>query len=452
MHVRNKGKHLIAIPLSLAGLLSGLVPPGYARSENERWSVNAGARSSSASQLRTSSFFMDDASSGLQSNSPLAQTARRRAGEAYGKLPLLFEANRGQTSNRVKFISRGQGYSLFLTSNEAVFALRRNGRDVRKDRARMARSSFKASRSTPGGVLSMRLMGANPRPEVSGLDESPSRVNYFISSNPEQWRTGVSTFAKVRYEAIYPGVDMIYYGNQRQLEYDFVVSPGGDAGKINLAYKGASRVWIDSQGELVLRMSNGDEVRQRKPMAYQEVNGARREIASRYVMKGKNRVGFRLGLYDRRLPLVIDPVLVYSTYLGGGVSGSPNSSFPNANDSGSSITVDANGNTYIVGTANSANFPTANAFQPTGGSDGLNAIADVFITKLNAAGNALIFSTYLGGTGRDTGRAIGLDSSGNIYICGETTSMDNPNTPQNEGFPVANAVQPTWRWAAPTDL
>jgi hypothetical protein len=428
MYIRNSRKQFIAATLSLAGLLSGLVLPAYAGSYQQQWAiVPTRARSSSAAQFGVSSN-VNDSPASLESATQTEDEVRESARAAYSKLPLIFEANRGQSSKEVKFISRNAGYNLFLTQTEAVMALRGTD-ESKKAKAKVPRSSANSPASS-FGALRIRLIGANKRAQVEGVYELPSKVSYFIGNDPEKWQTELATYGRVRYNRVYPGIDMIYYGSQRQLEYDFVVAPGSNFRNIRLAFNGTSKVKIDAQGELVLRMSGGYEIRQRKPLAYQEVNGVRREIASRYVIKGKNRVGFQVGHYDREVPLVIDPVLVYSTYLGG-----------SSGDSGSGIAVDSSGNVYVTGSTFSADFPTASPFQSSSPAD-FNP-DDVFVVKLNASGTALIFSTYLGGQGSDEGRAIAVDSSGNVYVAGQTGSQDNPNTPQNEGFPVANAVQPT---------
>ncbi len=234
---------------------------------------------------------------------------KARLNEAYGQLPLSFEANLGQTDPQVDFISRGSGYTLFLTPREAVLALRAASAspmtaDGRKDHESAA------------AVLRMKFVGSEAKPRVAAQEELPGKVNYLIGNDPRQWRTGISTYAKVAYQNLYPGVDLVYYGNQRQLEYDFVVHPGTDPDIIALSFEGADQLKVDAQGELVLH-TRGGEIRQRKPLIYQEVDGVRHEVAGSYKLKDRNTVGFQLADYDASRPLVIDPVLVYSTFLGG---------------------------------------------------------------------------------------------------------------------------------------
>src|SRR5882762_8523809 len=343
---------------------------------------------------------------------PAAAATDARVSESYGKLPLRFEANRGQTHKDVRFLSRGPGYNLYLTANEAVLVLSKPNADAKRD-ARGAKAQEKSL------ALHMSLVGAARKPLVSGLEEQGGKTNYFIGGDRSKWRSNVPTYTKVRYQNVYPGIDLVYYGNQRQLEYDFVVAPGADPRKIVLGFKGADKLELDAQGNLVLHAAGGD-IRQHKPIIYQNIEGSRREIAGGYVRKGANRVGFQVAAYDRGQPLVIDPVLSYSTYLGGsGFNGS-------GLDLGVGIAVDADGNAYVVGWTNSSNFPTtAGAFQTTFGG-GTNF--DTFVTKLNPTGSALVYSTYLGGSGSDAGRKIAVDAAGNAYVVGQTSSSNFPTT------------------------
>lgn len=262
----------------------------------------------------------------------------------------------------------------------------------------------------------MKLLNANPKTGVSGQDELPGKSSYFIGNDPKKWHTNVRQFAKVHYENVYPGVDLVYYGHQRELEYDFVLQPGASPQAIRLGIEGAKRLRLE-HGDLVLTSAVGD-VHLRSPHIYQEANGVRRKVHGGYVIKSKNEVGFEVAEYDRRRALVIDPVLAYSTYLGG--SGA---------DLGRGIAVDSGGNAYITGSTQSTDFPTVNAIQPTGGN-----YSDAFVAKLNRDGTALIYSTYLGGHVDDIGKGIAVDSVGNVYVTGYTFSTD---------FPVANAIQPT---------
>jgi hypothetical protein len=260
----------------------------------------------------------------------------------------------------------------------------------------------------------MSLIGASRAVRVSGVNRLPGNANYFLGNDPAKWQTNVPTYAKVKYEGIYPGINLIYYGNQRQLEYDFVVAPGADPKKIRLRFGAANKLRIDKQGMLVLEIQKG-EVRFERPAIYQEIAGKRRAIAGWYALRGSD-VGFEVKSYDRASPLVIDPVLVYSSYLAG-----------TENDEVYSIAVDSSGNAYVTGSA-FGGFPTVNAVQSSFGGYGANA----FITKFNATGSALVYSTYLGGSVGDIGYGIAADSSGNAYVTGYTESTN---------FPTVNAIQ-----------
>jgi uncharacterized repeat protein (TIGR01451 family) len=334
---------------------------------------------------------------------PLPPEAKQRAIASYGKLPLHFEANQGQADEQVKFLARGSGYGLFLTSTESVLVLRK------PDGARGGEAS------RPPGVLRLKLLGANPRPAVEGREELPGKSHYFIGNDPKKWRTDVPHYARVNYRDVYPGVSLTYYGNQGQIEYDFVVSPGGDPKQIRLGIEGADDVQLDAEGNLVMSLPEG-EVVEKAPVVYQEVDGARKAVDGRFVLRGRREMGFEVGDYDVDRPLVIDPVLVYSTYLGG-----------SDRDGGFGIAVDASRNAYITGWTTSVDFPTANPLQATRGGFG-----DAFVAKLNAAGSALIYSTYLGGDGWDQGNDIAVDASGNAYVTGYTGSTN---------FPTSNPLQ-----------
>ncbi len=339
---------------------------------------------------------------------------KRQIAENYGKLPLSFEINKGQIDPEVKFFSRGAGYDLYLTSAEAVMVLHKpeksNPRNPQID-------SKEASTSQPPSseIVRMKLLGANARPRVLGVEELPGKSNYFIGNDPTKWRTNVSNYARVKLEKVYPGVDMIYYGNQQQLEYDFVVSPRADASVIRLSFEGMDALRVEESGDLVLSAKGGD-LRQHKPIVYQKINGIRHEIPASYVRLGDREVGFKVGVYDRNKPLIIDPVISYATYLGG----------QGGYDWGYGIAVDAAGNAIVVGETGSPNFPTRFSLQAFGGVAGIRG--DAFITKLNATGTQLLFSTYFGGSSIDVAQDVALDASGNVYLAGWTASNNFPVT------------------------
>lgn len=328
----------------------------------------------------------------------------------YVSLPLVFEANQGQSDSQVDFLSRSAGYTLFLTSEEAVLQLRNHT-------------------TSDGAVLRMKLVGANKHAVARGQAQLAGRTNYFIGKDPTKWHTNVPTFGKVEYDGVYPGVNLAYHGNPEQFEYDWIVAPWADPDSIAIQFQGAS-VEIDSAGDLVLHSDVGD-VRFHRPQAYQSIDKHvgdparnRRFVESRFVLRGKSGIGFELGPYDHSRSLVIDPVLVYSSYLGG--------SFP---DEPLGIAVDSAGSAYVTGLTCSADFPvTKGVFQTAhNGAGGAcpssqNSYEDAFVTKFNRAGTALVYSTYIGGSASDRGYDIAVDSSGNAYMAGQTQSVDYPVT------------------------
>jgi hypothetical protein len=385
---------------------------------------------------------------------------RARLSDVYARLPLAFEENQGQTDARVRFLSRGNGYSLFLTRDEAVLSLT-------------------ATEATPrGAVVRMKVLGADPRATLAGDTELPGKSHYLVGRDPSTWRTGVPSYATVRYESVYPGVDLVFHGsNQRQLEYDFVLAPGSDPARIRLAFAGADRLRLDAAGNLVLRTPLGNVV-ERAPVAYQDVDGSRRPVGVRYERRGRREFGFRVAAYDRRRTLFIDPVLVYSTYLGVSrglgvavdaagnayVTGSAGASFPVVDalqpllagfgdafvtkfspsgslvystylggavyiDGGTGIAVDASGSAYVIGTTQSTDFPMVNPLQATMASG-----QDMFVAKLSPAGNSLVYSTFLGGNNNEFPNGIVVDGAGSAYVVGGTFSTN---------FPTVNALQAT---------
>jgi hypothetical protein len=352
---------------------------------------------------------------------------KSRLAASYGKLPLSFELNAGQTDASVRFLSRGPGYAFFLTGNEAVLSLEK--RSYPQTKTPGLAGLFDRPRSpktiSPPAAFRMGLAGANPNATVTGLDELPGKSNYFIGNDPAKWRTNVPTYAKVKYQNVYRGIDLVYYGNPQLLEYDFLVAPGADPNAISLdvaeiraSSDGGRRapLRIDANGDLAIQAGE-DEVRLHKPVVYQTAKGsARHFVDGHYLLKGDSRVSFEVASYDPGKTLVIDPVLVYSTYLGG-------SGF----DQGSGIAVDSSGNAYVTGYTESTNFPTVHPLQAVYAGNG-----DAFVAKLNPSGSALVYSTYLGGSGGDGASGIAVDSSGNAYVTGGTESTN---------FPTAHSLQ-----------
>ncbi len=361
---------------------------------------------------------------------------RFRSAEAYAKLPLSFEENQGQTAREVRYVSQGSGYELFLTPQEAVLALRsREHYDLSPiHRAASIRAIRKARKGGQIVTVRMQLEGANPSPDIAGVDRLPARVNYFIGNDPRKWHTDVSAFARVKYREVYPGVELVFYGNQRRLEYDFIVAPGADPKAIQLKIVGARKMRVNSRGDLVLSVAGG-EVELQKPLIYQNVRGERREIAGGYSIDGLHRITFSIPSYDRSAPLILDPVLNYATYLGG-----------TADDTGNAIAVDGSGDAFVAGSTVSTDFPT-------GTNGGVTAapspnLGSAFIAELDPAGTSLLYSTYLAGstsTAFEGAFGIALDPSGNVYVTGLTYATDFPTTSANafNAGPLASNVNGT---------
>jgi hypothetical protein len=319
-------------------------------------------------------------------------------------LPLSFEENQGQVDRQVKFLARGQGYTLFLTPGAAVLGLR----------------NANAENSTDW--LHLVLQGAAVAPAIAGEEKLPGQDHYFVGNDPAKWRTHIPIFSRVRYQQVYPGVDLIYYGRQGQLENDFEVAPGTNPKVISWKLDGAEAIHVDSVGNLVLTVG-GSQVRLQQPRAYQSDGQDQREIPIRYRVHGQ-RVSFTVGNYNRHQKLVIDPVLAYSTYLGG-----------SGGDAAYGVAINSSGNAFVTGVTASTNFPTDPTdqnFNPTGGTTndlGLLGTGNVFVTEFNPVGTGIVFSTYLGGSGLDTPAQILLaPTTGDIFLVGSTTSNNFPTT------------------------
>jgi hypothetical protein len=355
--------------------------------------------------------------------------------KAYAQLPMGFEENRGQAARDVKFVSHGSGYALSLAPQEIDIALL-NHRAMTASplhRAAALRALREARKAMKTTVIRMQLEGANPSPGIAAEEPLPGKSNYFIGNNREKWVTDVPSYGRVKYSGIYSGVDVEFYGNQRHLEYDFTVAPGADPKSIALKIEGAQKLGIDSHGDLILHTTDGDAKFQ-KPVVYQMLGAERREVAANYVLASHNRVTFAVAKYDQSLPLVIDPILTYSTFLGG-----------TGDETGFGIAVDASGDAFIGGLTTSADFPTTStAFQSTtllvGGCG--------FVTEIDPAGAHQLYSTYLcgataGGSGNfDEVFGIAVDNAGKIYVTGNAFSTDFPavnglTTPNNN---VAGSV------------
>jgi hypothetical protein len=330
---------------------------------------------------------------GRDAASAATGTTKARGLAAYGKLPLAFVPNAGQLDRRVRYSAQVGGAGFFFTNREAVFSFARG-----KDKSLALRLGF---------------VGANPDVVVTAQKPRAGRVNYLRGSDSAKWRTNVPTYGEVVYRDLWPGIDLVFRGAQGQLKYEFHVAPGASVDRVRLAYAGASGLSLDRSGNLRIRTSLGT-INDSRPVSYQQLDGKQVPVASRFLLRrAEAAYGFAVGRYDQSRPLVIDPGLGYSTYLGG-----------SAVDGASGIAVDGAGSAYLTGDTLSTDFPTsAGAFQTSN-----NGVADVFVTKLNAAGSALVYSTYLGGSLIDSGHGIAVDGAGGAYVTGYTESDDFPTT------------------------
>lgn len=291
----------------------------------------------------------------------------------YGKLPVAFEPNRGQAPGATDYVARGQGYVLSLRPSRTELV-------------------------SPGSRIATVLVGAKGPTRGEAEAPLPGVVHYLLGPDTSTWLADVPTYARVRYRGVYPGIDVVYYGNQGRLEYDFIVAPGADPRQIRLRYQGARAIHVDPAGDLLLETAAGS-IRQHRPSIYQEADGVRREVAGRYVLRG-SVVRFELARYDHAVPLVIDPALTWASYFGGG-----------SDDGGQAVAVDSAGNVYIAGYT----LSTAGDY-------------DAFVSKLSPDAAATVYTMVLGGNGDDVAWALAVDSAGNAYFAGQT---DSSNLPQS---------------------
>jgi len=418
---------------------------------------------------------------------PFANSAMKSKPDArsiLGQLPMIFEPNQGQAESGVKFVSRGQGYSLFLDETGAVLA--------------MQTKSPKNPKNASLETVRMTLVGANGAPAVAGSDPLPGKSNYFIGNDPKKWRTGISQFGGVRYQGVYPGIDLVFYGHQGHLEYDFKVAPGADPAQAELKFDGATELEL-SGGDLILKGTSAG-VRLQAPRIYQSVAGQQQVVEGKFVLRAANRVGFEIGSYDRSRELVIDPTIFYSTYFGGSdaviypsiavngngeiyLSGSTNAALVstattgavqsglatgatqnifvaeidptagltglraltylggNGTDTSAGLAVDSGGNAYVAGTTSSTNFPVANGYQSSilAGSTGTS---HVFLSELNPTFTALNYSTYLSGNGTDVATGLAVDNNGHAFLTGTTTSSNASSLSPPIYFPASYLPAP----------
>ena len=323
-------------------------------------------------------------------NAKLQMEARQNAVQQLGKLPIYFERNQGQTDPSVSYLARAGGTRLFLTRDSAVFSIRQG--------------------KGPEAVVRMRTVNAQRGGLDEGFERMPGISNYFIGQDSKKWVTDVPQFAKVKRQGVYPGVDMVFYGNQRQLEYDFLVAPGADPSRIELAFDGVDGIRTNQAGDLVLATAAGDFI-QKKPKVYQQRNGRQVEVASHYRIGTGKTVRFEVASYDRRQELVIDPTIVFNALVGS-----------SGDDFVRGVAIDSSLNIYVSGHTLAADFPVVGASisPPVSGS------TKIVVFKLNSTGSALLYSTYLGGRSSDFSGPLAVDSAGNAILSGSTSSSDYP--------------------------
>ncbi len=349
----------------------------------------------------------------LPSSPPVLSSYAKSKSDAHailGQIPMIFEPNQGQVEPSVKFVSRGQGYNLYLQETGAVLAL--------------------ASKDQHIECVRMTLAGAYSAPEVSGTERLPGSSNYFIGNDPKKWHRGIPQFGGVHYRNVYPGIDLVFYGSQGRLEYDFRVAPGADPSQTQLQFAGAGKAKL-SGGDLILD-ANGARVRLQSPRIYQRIGNREQPIAGHFVLRAANRVGFEIGAYDHSRELVIDPIISYSTYVGGSTPTGATTNLPY-------VAVNGNGFMYLTGSTTATDLPvTSNAYQSTLNS--ASGAQNIFILQLSptATGPAqVVYLTYLGGSGTDTAAGIGVDTGGNAYVAGSTTSTNFPTVNGFQSAPVS---------------
>jgi hypothetical protein len=379
----------------------------------------------------------------------ISAVSRARALQTHAALPMTFEANNGQTDPEVKFLAHAPAYTLFLTDTEAVLSVPEGPSKAASFHAeqpslhRLGSHPGKPAAPNLSRIVRLGFAGTSTPSAIVGRDQLISKTNYFIGNDPKQWHTNVPNYSAVEYRGIYPGVNAIFRGNDRRLEFDFNVAPGADPGAIALEIHGARRMRLNSAGEVVLRIAGTRDLVLGKPHIYQDSPEGRREIAGNFVMRGKNGIGFALGAYDHSQPLVIDPTLIYSTYLGGGISGE---SYANAIAVDSSSAGCAAGCAIVTGTAGADTVP----FPTTAGSYNPGPVPTAtnfpFISKLKADGSGLVYSTYFGGTyegySSDQIYAIAVDSTGAAYFGGMSGSYDDTPTTPGAFMPVRPSNDP----------
>lgn len=364
---------------------------------------------------------------------PLTAATQQRILASLIKMPLRFEANQGQTDPSVKFITKGAGYNLFLTTNELVFTSQNTNLSTKQSIIDTQRDT--SPQPTTINVLRAQFIGANLNHKVTGNNRLASITNYYLGKDPKKWYTHIPSYGTVAYQNIYPGIDATFYGNAEQLEYDIHVQPKTNPNVLRLGFVGAKNLNIDAQGNLILGINSKTTLTMLKPVIYQEIHGIKHNCSGSFTLFANNQVGFKIGDYDKTQALIIDPLLVYSTYLGGQIQLLSGQSATTS--AGYGITMDDSGNAYVVGATDSVGFPPAMLNYAA-----YNFPVNVFVTKINADGNwhtdgttlnsSVNYTTILGGDTENTypsvGKAIAIDSEGNAYVTGNTQTATFPNT------------------------
>jgi hypothetical protein len=346
-------------------------------------------------------------SSGPSKSHALVAPPSLRPDADFGNIPLYFIPNRGQADNRALFSARAAGFTLWATRDGLIF-----------DQAGSPEVTGPDQRKHGGAVTSLVFLGSRPGVEVSAEGETTHRANFFLGQDPARWRTDIPTAAAIRYHSLYPGIDLKVYGVGRHVEYDWVIAPGANPAAIRFRYDRARGTRLDAEGNLIVDSAAG-ELTHQKPAAYQDIDGRRVAVACRYDRLGAETYGFRIGRYDRRRPLVIDPlVIVWSSYLGG-----------DHDDEVMALAVDAEGGVLVAGNTESADFPLVNPRYPA-----LAGGIDVFVAGITPAGDALLFSTFIGGRGDDYVYDLAVDAAGSPIVCGKAS----------RNFPVRNAYDLTY--------
>jgi len=355
----------------------------------------------------------------MRQGSSSSASQRSQVLSAFAQMPLSFEPNRGQVNSRVKFLSRRSNFTIYLSSDGVTLSIHaaKPGLGGLGSNLNLPQALRKVNeeKSEPSDNVSFRFKGANPAATIKGVGRLQSVTNYLIGNDPAKWHSSIPNYSQVKYESIYPGVDLIFYGNYGRLEYDLDVAPGADPRLIKMEFNDADGITLDRAGQILMHAGN-NTVALGQPVAYQEFNGLRRPVAAKYVLNGTSQVAIAVSGYDRKIPLIIDPAILYSTYLGGNMA------------EGQAVAVDAAGEAFVSGWTCCANdFPKAGAYQGN-----LRGTDNAFVSKFSADGKSLVYSTYLGGSNIDLSTGIAVDSNGDAYVTGLTDSMDFPTMPAHD--------------------